>query len=176
MKLGILIIYSVLFSVNAYSESLDESIEYGKLLAESVKSKKEIKLNKLAEYKEIKAFLKENKCSGFKYRAYIVGEDSSQKIYLIASKGKNVVLGRHFSAPYTNKKVDMSGMESSTNGCLDLGPVKDGVAGMFATHLKPIPNEFHVLESSINNITLYVGTKEGMYIVKNEEITLSEKE
>lgn len=91
----------------------------------------------------------------------------------VASKGKNVIIGRHFKAPIHKEAIDVAAFESSTNGCLNLGPVRADAAAMYATHLKPFPNEFHLLQSNIRNIALYIGTKEGMYSVSENTITLS---
>ena len=168
---------SLLFLANlAVGSELEDSIKYGELLTGAVQDKKTVKLKKLDQYKDIKRYLSENKCSGFKYKAYIVGPIENQKFYLVASKGKNVIIGRHFKASISNNVIDFSTFESSTNGCLNLGPVKSNAAGMYATHLKPFPNEFHLLQSNIRRIALYVGTKEGMYIVNDGTMVLSEKE
>ena len=170
-----LLLFFVLLANFAVGDELENSIKYGVLLTEAVQDKKVVKLKKLNQYKEIKNYLSDNKCPGFKYKAYIVGPEESRNLYLVASKGKNVIIGRHFKAAISNSIVDLSTFESSTNGCLNLGPVKSNVGGMYATHLKPFPNEFHLLQSNIRRIALYIGTKEGMYIVDDGGIVLSKE-
>ncbi len=166
----------VLLANLAVGDELQNSIKFGALLTEAVQNKKVVKIKKLDQYKEIKSYLSSNKCRGFKYKAYIVGPEEERKFYLVASKGKNVIIGRHFKAAISNDIIDLSTFESSTNGCLNLGPVKSNAAGMYATHLKPFPNEFHLLQSNIRGIELYIGTKVGMYVVNDGEMVLSKNE
>jgi hypothetical protein len=158
------------------ASELEEAIVYGNLLTEAVNGKAEVELKKLSEFKSIKQFLSENKCPGFKYKGYIVGPENNRYFYLVASKGKGVIIGRHFKAPFKAGSIEAAKFESSTNGCLNLGVPPSNVAAMYATHLKPYPNEFHLLQSNLNSITLFIGTKAGMYAVENGAIKLSEGE
>jgi len=166
----------VLLANLAFGNELENNVKFGTLLTEAVQHKKVVKIKKLDQYKEIKSYLSDNKCPGYKYKAYIVGPEGNRNFYLVASKGKNVIIGRHFKAAISSNVIDISTFESSTNGCLNLGPVKSNAASMYATHLKPFPNEFHLLQSNIRRIALYIGTKEGMYVVNNGEIVLSKDE
>jgi hypothetical protein len=166
----------LLISTCVPASELEDAITYGNLLTQAVKEKEEVKLKKLSEYKAIKRYLTENKCSGFKYKAYIVGPKNKQFLYLVASKGKNVIIGRHFKAPINGGTVDVSGFESSTKGCLNLGTPPSNVAALTATHLKHYPNEFHVLQSRLAGLPLYIGTSEGIYSVEGGNIRLVEAE
>lgn len=157
----------------AHSSSIDENIALGNSLTEAVKSKSHIKLKSIDNYKEIKAFLKQNKCRGFKYRAYSLPKQD--KFYLIASKGKAIVIGRHFVGTLIGNSVDVDTLESSTNGCINLGSPEKNTAAMFVTHLKPEPNEFHVLESNLANISLYVSAQGALYTVAEGGISKAEK-
>lgn len=165
-----------LISLPVFSSELESAIEYGNLLTKAVKTKSTVRLKKLAEYKKIKQYLSSKKCDGFKYKAYIVGPENKKYFYLIASKRKSVIIGRHFKAPIKGGVVDTEAFVSSTNGCLNLGRPASNVSALFATHLKPYPNEFHLLQSNLKPITLYIGTSAGMYIVKNGTMVLSEDE
>lgn len=170
------LIFIVLVSNMAMASELEEAVVYGNLLTEAVKEKSEVKLKKLPEFKSINRYLSENKCPGFKYKGYIVGPENNRYFYLVASKGKNVIIGRHFKAPINAGSIDTAKFESSTNGCLNLGSPPSNVAAMYATHLKPYPNEFHLLQSNLNSIALFIGTKAGMYAVENGAIKLSESQ
>jgi len=175
-KQFIALIFMLLGSNLGMASELVDAIVYGSLLTEAVKGKAEVKLKKLLQFKGIDQYLSENKCSGFKYKGYIVGPENKQYFYLVASKGRNVIIGRHFKAPINAGSIEIAAFESSTNGCLNLGSPPSNVAAMYATHLKPYPNEFHLLQSNLNSITLYIGTKAGMYAVENGTIKLSESE
>ena len=153
-----------------FGQELDEAIKYGEFLTEAVKSKTTVKIKKLPEYDAIKQYLLENKCAGFKYKAYIVGPKNEQQFYLLASKGKNVIIGRHFKAPINRNGIDTLAFSSSTNGCLNLGKPASNSEGMFATHLKSYPNEFHVLQSNLRKISLYVGAQSGNYVIRQGKI------
>jgi len=157
----------------SHSDDIESNIAFGNVLTEAVKSKSSIKMKSLDNYKEVKGFLKQNKCPGFKYKAYSIPE--SNRFYLVASKGKSVIIGRHFVGSLQGNSVDVSSLISSTNGCINLGSPKKDAAAMFVTHLKPEPNEFHVLQSNLANISLYVSTKDTLYSVSNGDITTVEK-
>lgn len=171
-----LLLFTLLYFLSniATAGELSEAISYGNLLTQAVNSKEKIKLKRLPEYKGIKKYLANNKCSGFKYKGYIVGPEDKQFFYLVASKRKNVIIGRHFKAPIKNGSIDIDGFESSTNTCLNLGTPASNVAALTATHLKPYPNEFHVLQSKLSGLALYIGTSAGIYAVESGNIRLVE--
>lgn len=171
MKFFLLALLS-LASNGLFASELEDAISYGNLLTEAVNAKEKVKLKKLPEYKDIKRYLSQNKCSGFKYKGYIVGPKDKQFFYLIASKRKNVIIGRHFKAPIINGSIKLSGFESSTNSCLNLGTPPPNVSALTATHLKSYPNEFHVLQSQLIGLALYIGTSTGIYSVENGQIRI----
>ena len=162
----------LLSSTYAVSTELEQASKYGRLLTEAVKSKSHIKYKKLPQYKDIKAFLGEQKCPSVKYKAYIVGPTEQQYFYLVASKGRNVILGRHFKAPINDGVIDISAFESSTKGCLNLGSVKEQMVAMSASHLKPYPNEFHVLKSNVHAIPFYIVTSKGYFKIEDSLVEL----
>lgn len=169
----VLLSFAALSSSYAHADELEAAQAWGMKLTEAIQQKTKLNLKKRPEYKEIKKFLKENQCPGIKYEGYLIGEDQ-QYFYLIGSKGKEVIIGRHFKAPVVDGVIDLESAHSSTNGCLSLGPKKPAVAAMMATHLQPYPNEFHLLQSNIHAVTLYIGTKSGMFVVKEGKMYLSE--
>ena len=163
----VFIFYFVGFSVQA--STLEMSIALGNSLTEAVSSKSYIKMKALDNYREVRAFLKDNKCSGFKYRAYTI--EDKNKFYLIASKGKGMVIGRHFVGDISDNTVDIDSLVSSTNGCINLGAPKKDSAAMFVTHLKSEPNEFHLLESNLAKVALFVSSKGGLFSVSDGSIS-----
>ena len=155
--------------------ALKRSMRLGQALTVAVQKKKSLRLKRLSEYGAINAYLKENKCPGFTYKAYKVGSDDESYFYLVASKGRAIIIGRHFKAPIINGAIDVGQLESSTNGCLNLGVVQKDVVGMMATHLKPFPNEFHVLQSNLRKIDLYIGASEGRFKISDGTISALEE-
>ena len=147
---------------------LAESI--GKQLAIAEKEKQNTKLKSFSNYKEIKAFLKKNSCKGFKYKAYIIDKN----VYLVANKGKNIIIGRHFSAGVVDNHVIIDELISSTNTCVNLGKKQPRIAAMTVTHLKPFPNEFHVMQNINKEMSLYVITETGMYPINDGIISFIE--
>lgn len=169
----VLLSFATLSSNYTYADELEDAQAWGAMLTDAIQKKVKVNLKKRQEYKEIKNFLKENECPGIKYEGYLIGEER-QYFYLIGSKGKEVIIGRHFKAPVVDGVIALDSAQSSTKGCLSLGPKKPDVSAMFATHLQPFPNEFHLLQSNIHAVTLYIGTKSGMYVVKEGKMYLSE--
>ncbi|MDM3871714.1 hypothetical protein QSV34_10170 [Porticoccus sp. W117] len=152
----------------SYADNIEEIQSLGNSLTEAVKSKSYVKLKSFSNTKEIKKFLSKNKCPGYKYRAYVLADKN--KFYLVASKGKGVVIGRHFVGNINDNTVDIDSLSSSTKGCINLGPTQKDSAAKFVTHLKPEPSEFHVLQSNLANIALFVSTKGGLYSVSEGNV------
>lgn len=169
----VLLSFAALSSNSTYADELEDAQAWGAMLTDAIQQKVKVNLKKRPEYKEIKSFLKENECPGIKYEGYLIGEEQ-QYFYLIGSKGKEVIIGRHFKAPVVDGVIALDSAQSSTKGCLSLGAKKPDVSAMFATHLQAFPNEFHLLQSNIHAVTLYIGTKSGMYVVKDGKMYLSE--
>jgi len=168
-----LLSFTALSSGYAYADELEEAQVWGAMLTDAIQKNMKLNLKKRPEHKAIKKFLKENQCPGIKYEGYLVGEEQ-QYFYLIGSKGKEVIIGRHFKAPVVDGVIALDSAQSSTKGCLNLGPKAPDVAAMVATHLQPYPNEFHLLQSNIHAVTLYIGTKSGMFVVKDGKMYLSD--
>lgn len=164
---------SALCSHYASADEITDAEAFGAMLTAAIQQGSDIDWNKRSESKAIKKWLKEHQCPGLKYQGYIVG-DEKQYFYLIGRKGNEVIVGRHFKAPIVDSAIDIDAFDSSTKGCLSLGAKKADVAAMFTTHLQPYPNEFHVAQSSLHAVTLYISTKSGLFVVKNGEITLSD--
>lgn len=167
--------FAVLSSGNTYADELEDAQAWGVMLTDAIQQKTKVNLKKRPEYIEIKKFLKENQCPGVKYEGYLIGEEQ-QYFYLVGSKGKEVIIGRHFKAPVVDGVIALDSAQSSTKGCLSLGPKKPDVSAMVATHLQPYPNEFHLLQSNVHEVTLYIGTKSGMFVVKDGKMHLSESQ
>ena len=165
----------LLLTQAAASEEIDRAIKYGGLLTKAVQGKDRVKLKKLTEYKQIKTFLSQHKCSGMKYKGYIVGDNQDKYLYLVASKSKNIIIGRHFKAPIKGTDIIYNEFESSTNSCLNLGTPPKDTQAVYATHLKPYPNEFHILQSNLSGVALYVGTPSENYAIENGEVRVLEQ-
>ncbi|MGA7296696.1 MAG: hypothetical protein WBW92_04195 [Rhodanobacteraceae bacterium] len=159
----------------ANASELDDAVKYGNLLTEAVEAGRSVDLRKLADHREIEQYLSHHACSEFKYKAYVVDSVGESFLYLVASKGPDVIVGRHFKMPIRNGSIEVAEVESSTRGCLDLGSPGPDTAGMVVTHLKPYPNEFHVLESNLASVSLYVATSRGTYGVQYGAIHLVRK-
>lgn len=153
-------------------KEIESAAALGASLTEAVQSDRDINMKKLANYTEIKRFMQENACGGIKYRAYTVATPEGDYLYIVGSKGRNVIVGRHFKVPIAQHGIDITKIKSSTKGCLDLGARQKNSAAMYVTHLQPYPNEFHVLESNLQGIALYVGTSTGMYSIESGAIRL----
>lgn len=172
----ILTLSSLIPSLGIASE-LEDAVTYGELLSQAVKTKQEVKLKKLPEYEAIKQYLSENECSEFKYKAYIVGPEQQQFLYLVASKRKHVIIGRHFKAPIHDGAVDVKAFTRSTKTCLDLGKPTPNQVALFTTHLQPFPNEFHVLQAQLVALPLFVGTSEDLvYRIEDGKISVLDKD
>ncbi len=156
---------------------LDRSLKIGQQLFNAVEKEETVDPDSFDNRKEIQKYLKKNKCRDFTYKGYIVTTAEGEYYYLIASKGADVIIGRHFKAPLRDGKPVVSEFESSTNTCLDLGsiPEKKNVAGMYATTFKPFPDEFHVMAAALGKLILLVGSEQGIFKVNSESIALIER-
>ena len=161
---------------NKYQSEVQHVQEVGSLLYETVTLKNRFNLKSLQNHKEAKSLFNERKCSKLSYKAYIVNYKGIESVYFVASKtfSSPVIIGRHFSAPIENGLLKIEKLISSTKGCLNLGSTRNTTEGMIATSLDPFPNEFHVLQSKLHRITLYVSTEYGLWKIVSGQISLLE--
>lgn len=159
---------------NKYQAEVSHAQELGNLLYKKVKSKDAFKLKSLENYKEVKLHLKKAGCGEFSYKASIVKDKDSELLYFVASKkfSSPVIIGRYFVAPIENGALNLEKIISSTRGCLNLGSPKKATKGMFATSLDPYPSEFHVLQSKLHGVTLYLGTEYAIWKIVNGQVSL----
>ena len=91
----------------------------------------------------------------FKYRPIVVQESASQLVYFVAEKNNDIVMGRHY-------RVEGARVTPSTNSCF-AAKEQPGAVGFFITHLlSKTPTEFHVYESLLHGMTIYVITSKEM--------------
>lgn len=161
---------------NKYQSEVAHIQEVGNLLYARVKSKEKFKLKELKNYKDIKSHLAKAECGEFSYKTYLIKDQDIDLVYFVASKtfSNPVIIGRHFIAPIEDGSLNLEKFVSSTKGCLNLGSPKKATGGMFATSLDPYPNEFHVLQSKLHGITLYLGTEYAIWKIVNGEVSLME--
>lgn len=145
---------------------------WGAALYQAYIDKADQKLKSFANYKDLKQFAKESGCSGYKYKAYVLELGDESRFYLVGTRSKNVIVGRHFRGTVQEGAVVLTELVSSTNSCLNLGRKPRDAVAMFATHLQPYPNEFHVLESLMHEVTLYIGTSAGNWKIEAGKISL----
>lgn len=161
-------------SAPGLTSTLDDIIERGNQLAEAVAANATVDLQQFENTREIRRYLSANRCRGLNYEAYLLETGDQKTLYLVGSRAGHMIIGRHFKAPVTDNTVDVSAFEGSTRGCLDLGRVPENVAAMMATHLAPEPNEFHLLQSVIHDVDLFVMAGDGMYEISGGTVKLSE--
>ncbi|GAB4172712.1 MAG: hypothetical protein Kow0020_07760 [Wenzhouxiangellaceae bacterium] len=164
------------FATSAYGSEpeIDRAMENGRLLIEAVEAGRDVSLKSFENRAQIKQYLSKHKCPGLKYRNYVIDTSDGSYLYVVASKGRNAIVGRHFKAPIDNGRVDVEAFESSTKSCINLGSAKGNVAAFTVTHLQPYPNEFHVLVEKVAGRPLYVATEKGLFNVKDGQITTVE--
>jgi hypothetical protein len=95
-----------------------------------------------------------------------------------AASDDQVVIGRHFKASVVDGAADLSTLAASTKGCLILkippgGGGRPGakLVGAYTTELiSTTPTEFHVLESKLHRIALFVSAGGEVWEVNNGSI------
>jgi hypothetical protein len=86
-----------------------------------------------------------------------------------------LVVGRHFKASVVDGVVDLSTLVASTKSCLTLGIPPNAVALYTTEVVSATPTEFHVFESTLHGIPLYVGAGGEAWLVKDGSIRKLEK-
>lgn len=95
------------------------------------------------------------------------------RLFGIAAGGTRtqLVVGKHFKANMVDGAVDLATLAASTKSCLTLNILSHAV-GVFTTELdSATPTEFHVVESSLHNIALFVNAGGEVWSVKDGKIS-----
>lgn len=163
-------------TLHDFESELEEVETHAVLLLQEIESKDKFRLKKLENYKELKNALSEIECPRFTYTAYTIEHGGEHLLYLVAGKrfSRSVIIGRHFMMRLDGLIADVLNIASSTNGCIDLGKPRKDAAAMFVTSLEPYPSEFHVIQSKLNKVSIYVGTSYATWKVSDGEVSLVE--
>jgi hypothetical protein len=89
--------------------------------------------------------------------------------------GGKLVVGRHFKTTVHDGTADVVALAASTKSCLILTISPQAAALMTTEVISPTPTEFHVLETKLHNIPLYVGAGGQVWAVKDGSIHKVEK-
>ncbi len=163
------------FPLAALAEDpLARAVDRGTRLAEAIENGDSLSLRKFANYGDIRTWLDSNRCPGFRYTGYFVRAAGASDLYLIASRGKDIIIGRHFKAPVSKGRVEIEQIESSTARCLNLGRSGSNTGNSLIAHPQPFPNEFHVLQSRLHRTDLRIATTHGNYMVSKGRIRKAE--
>jgi hypothetical protein len=92
----------------------------------------------------------------------------------VADDGK-LVVGRHFKTTIRDGVADVGALSASTKSCLILTLGPKAAALMTTEVISATPTEFHVLETKLHNIPLYVGAGGQVWAVKHGSIRKLEK-
>lgn len=99
------------------------------------------------------------------------------EVFAISSVSENdqIVIGRHFRARVSDATVDLNSLVASTKSCLIM-KMRPGAIGVGASELiSATPTEFHVLESKLHGLPLYVVAGGTAWTVNNGSIRKLEK-
>jgi hypothetical protein len=154
----------------AMADEIASAASLGTLLTQAVNDGRELELRSVANHAELNRRIKADSCPGFAYKSYAITAGSQRFLYVVASKGRDMIIGRHWRIPLNGNKADLARLTSSTVSCLNLGTPAANALGVAVTHLGPFPNEFHVLQSNLHGIAVYVATDSGMYVVESGRI------
>jgi hypothetical protein len=81
------------------------------------------------------------------------------------------VVGRHVTVGVVDGAVGLSTLAASTKSCLAF-KIQPGVVGVYAMELiSPTPTEFHVPESRLHGIVVFVGAGGDAWEVRNGHIS-----
>jgi len=119
-----------------------------------------------------------DKCKG-KYRAVVVAPPGMPAdkiaVYYIGAvpKEQGLMIGRHYRVIVSGDGKTALSVTPSSETCLSIPPQEPDKekVGTLTTHLlTPTPSEFHVFLSLLVHESLYVGTKTGIWEVKDGKI------
>lgn len=174
LKRWILAVLVILQSSWAWTEEfavISDVIENGRALTEKVLSKSYTPIKNLRDQKAIRAFIAQNGCREFKYHAYQVGSEEKRKLYLLASRRGSVVKGRHFSAPFNGRHIDVHTLVDGGGSCESLVLSSDNSAPHIRIEYSgTYPTEFHMVQSAIAGAPITVQTENGVYSVTSKAI------
>ncbi len=161
----------LLFSNAAVSLDLKTTMILGTELTDKVSSGAVTSIKTFGNYPEFSKYFESVKCKEFKYRNYIIEALGKTYLYLVGSKDYNIVIGKHFRAEVKGNAIDMSSIYTSTFTCWDTGPAKLDTVGLFVSSDDEYPNEFHILQSSLHSIGMFVSNpKDTVYSVNGSRI------
>lgn len=169
-----LLIIALLFN-KAYADDLEKISQTGRVLSLAAQDKKEVKLKTLENQKEVKKFIKENKCPDYDYKAFVIDNEDETKVYLLGFYKKDVLIGRHFVGQLIDQSLDLSSIKSSSEKCLNLGEPFQPNSPLFVSHDEDIPNEFHVFASEFSQIPIFVSAKKGLYRILRGKLSAVQK-
>lgn len=86
-----------------------------------------------------------------------------------------LVVGKHFKTTVHDGVADVGALAASTKSCLILTISPKAAALMTTEVISATPTEFHVLETKLHNIPLYVGAGGQVWAVKDGSIRKLEK-
>lgn len=119
-----------------------------------------------------------DKCKG-KYRAVVVAPPGMPAdriaVYYIGTvpKEQGLMIGRHYRVDVSGDGKTALSVAPSTTTCLVLPPQPSGnekTITLIKHTLTPAPSEFHVFLSLLSREPLFVGTKSGVWQVKDGKI------
>lgn len=119
-----------------------------------------------------------DKCKG-KYRAVVVAPPGMPAdriaVYYIGTvpKEQGLMIGRHYRVDVSGDGKTALSVAPSTTTCLVLPPQPSGnekTITLIKHSLTPAPSEFHVFLSLLSREPLFVGTKSGVWQVKDGKI------
>lgn len=119
-----------------------------------------------------------DKCKG-KYRAVVVAPPGMPAdriaVYYIGTvpKEQGLMIGRHYRVDVSGDGKTALSIAPSTTACLVLPPQPSGnekTITLIKHTLTPAPSEFHVFLSLLSRQPLFIGTKSGVWQVKDGKI------
>jgi hypothetical protein len=122
-----------------------------------------------------------DKCGHVRYRAVVAAPPGMPAdriaVYYIGSvpREQGLMIGRHYRVEVSGDGKIALSVAPSSKTCLIIPPPEPGKekVGTVVTHLlTPAPSEFHVFLNLLTQEPLYVGTKTGIWQVKNGKIEL----
>ncbi len=178
MKIFIIsLLFGVFITEHAIAQSISSEMalaqDRGKILFEAFSDSKAVNVENFKNYKELKKYLKGNKCDGLKYSYYVIKDKFGQEIlYVLGSSEDSVAVvgGRHFRFDISNNKVNLGSVFSSTKTCFVM-PTPENAVGIIMTHLtSKTPTEFHVYLNFKHEQTVYIGIGENMWRVESGKV------
>ena len=176
--LGALLLVSAVSSAQDAADPVKQAERTGAALYGAISGKDFAGSQDIRNLDVLQRALDAQKCPGTTVTLIVLPDHQhASEVYAVSSVSDvgKLVVGRHFKTTIHDGMADVGALAASTKSCLILTISPNAAALMTTEVISATPTEFHVLETKLHNIPLYVGAGGQLWSVKDGSIRKLEK-